>query len=361
MRANSASRGKSNKGHLMRQNESDNVLSNSSQLSGQEEQAELNTIAWHGAESILRGRDADIFVIFDCCEAGALRARSRSSHSHSFEFLGACSRQEYTPGPGKHSFTRALIWALRKLKDSSPKGFDSAELRKKIISAPNPDGRRFIPVLFSREPTSFDHIWIYPKSLDDPNSALEHESSRGYRQDRPPMDSIGLRFRFSKRQDEEQVKKLAETLSQFAKEQRNCLGVHHVELVEYAGTFKDAVHTVIQRGKNGCHNTKAINATQDMGDDAGRDVEEIIDDAPLSEEQKSILRIFFDHMQAQSQWLTNEKITLVVVSFIVGVFSTLFFWHQFFFLPHARMLQAWGYWGVSPDQRPMLGGAGACC
>lgn len=358
MRANSASRGKSNKGHLMRQNESDNVLSNSSQLSGQEEQAELNTIAWHGAESILRGRDADIFVIFDCCEAGALRARSRSSRSRSFEFLGACSRQEYTPGPGKHSFTKALIWALRKLKDSSPKGFDSAELRKKIISAPNPDGRRYIPVLFSREPTSFDHIWIYPKSLDDPNSALEHESSRGYRQDRPPMDSIGLRFRFSKHQDEEQVKKLAETLSQFAKEQRNCLGVHHVELVEYAGTFKDAVHTVIQRGKN---DLKAMISVKSTDDDEGKEMEKIIDDAPLSEEQKSFFRSLVDHVQVRSRRVTLKKVALVIMSFIAGVFSTLFFWHQFFFLPHARMLQAWGYWGVSLDKRPMLGGAGTCC
>lgn len=344
----------------MKQNKSDNTLSNSSQQSRKDDQVKLNTIAWHGAENILREKDADVFVIFDCCEAGALRARSRSSHTRSFEFLGACDRKEYTPGPGKHSFTKALIWALRKLRISSPNGFDSAELRKNIISAPNANGR-YIPVLFSREPTSFDHIWIYPKSLDETKSAPEHDSFRVYRQDRPPMDSLSLRFRFSKRQDEEQVKRLAETLSQFAKEQRNCLGVHHVELIEYAGTFKDAVQTVIQRRKNGCHDTKSINATQDTGDDEGRDVEEIIDDAPLSEEQKSILRILFDHVQARSQWLTHKKVALVVLSFMAGVFSTLFFWHQFFFLPHARMLQAWGYWGISPDKLPMLGGAGACC
>src|SRR5436305_613963 len=80
-----------------------------------QEQLDRNTIAWNMAEKCIESTEADILVIFDCCQAGTLRHDFRSRPGRCFEFLVACAANETTRIPGPGSFTSALIWALKEL------------------------------------------------------------------------------------------------------------------------------------------------------------------------------------------------------------------------------------------------------
>lgn len=226
-------------------------------------------MAWHGAEHYFKKISADVLVIFDCCEAGTLRANSRASARHSFEFLGACDYDQYTPTPGQHSFTSGLIWALGQLKHHP--GFDSAELREKIMSAPNAEGKRLTPVLFPREHPNVDHVWIAPKSpgrtdriSGTPTSPNGSVSSAHYREDRP-MEFLDMRFRFSKRQTEPQVQRFSEALSQFARDQGSNLGVRRVELIDHASVFRDAALILGKRGS--VNSAKSMPCNEDEEDE----------------------------------------------------------------------------------------------
>ncbi|KAF4313023.1 hypothetical protein GTA08_BOTSDO01707 [Botryosphaeria dothidea] len=218
------------------------LTSNSSQESRTADQRSRNSVAWRGAEQRFKGMQADVLVIFDCCEAGTLQGDFRTQHS--FEFLGACSRDQLTPGPGKQSFTRALIWALCQLKDSP--GFDSAELKEKIISAPHADDEPRTPVLFPRDYPNFDHVWISPKAPKTDEMASDNSASPRYREDQP-TEFLDLRFRFSKRQTEQQVQRLADAFSQFAGDQGSNLGIRRVELMDYASKFRDVALSITSR------------------------------------------------------------------------------------------------------------------
>ena len=94
---------------------------------------------WNKAENILADSSADVLAIFDCCHAGSVASASsllrQSSNERCCEFLAACGRAEWTSGPGPNSFTCALIWALKELKDKGPS--TTLELCRKISQAPH--------------------------------------------------------------------------------------------------------------------------------------------------------------------------------------------------------------------------------
>ncbi|KAF2732832.1 hypothetical protein EJ04DRAFT_303169 [Polyplosphaeria fusca] len=71
---------------------------------------------WNKIEQTLRSDDieGDILTILDTCYSSNL-AKSGTEDTRTFELLSACTPDATTSKPGPHSFTRALISALREL------------------------------------------------------------------------------------------------------------------------------------------------------------------------------------------------------------------------------------------------------
>jgi hypothetical protein len=97
-------------------------------------QLKIATIAWDCAEDILvEAEHANVLVVFDCCDAGNLcKARSPAR----FEYLAACLPGARTKPAGPKSFTRALIWSLKELRNHDQGWYPTSELRDKITKAP---------------------------------------------------------------------------------------------------------------------------------------------------------------------------------------------------------------------------------
>jgi hypothetical protein len=132
-----------------------------------------NFIAWRSAEeNLVSAEDAELFIIFDSCDAGSL---SRYRGAPKFEFLGACAAGAVTLPPGKNSFTRALIWAFQKLRRKSPPAFTTPELQNTITEAPMWRKSQW-PPLNQRRWSTLPYIVISAKE-DEPNGS------------RPPIDS----------------------------------------------------------------------------------------------------------------------------------------------------------------------------
>ncbi|OCL06507.1 hypothetical protein AOQ84DRAFT_390144 [Glonium stellatum] len=170
-----------------------------------EEPHRRNSIAWGSAEHSLKMTEADFLVIFDCCDAGTLWSQSRSPR-RCFEFLGACEGEGTTPKPGPHSFTSALIWALKELR--ARPSFQSSELRKKIESAPN-FSKAQRTSLFPRFAPSQEHIWITPH--DCANSQVLEPPNGEYRD--AGNEYLDLRFHFHHHLDESDIINTAKAIS----------------------------------------------------------------------------------------------------------------------------------------------------
>ena len=84
-------------------------------------------IIWEQVEAVLADAIPDLLVIFDCCFAGRL-AQSKVRGPHKiFDFIGSTLAEKKARGPGRDSFTSALVHALKQLA-SKPDGFDLTEL-----------------------------------------------------------------------------------------------------------------------------------------------------------------------------------------------------------------------------------------
>lgn len=130
--------------------------------------SEMNCVKWHEAENMLSYVKADIFAIFDCCNAGRL---CHTRGPALWEVLGACSEDQTTEPPSPESFTRALIWALQQLRLKEKCRFSTSELRRKIKEAPDlPEHQQ--PPLKNRTNDSLPHIYIAPYSKEENASAL---------------------------------------------------------------------------------------------------------------------------------------------------------------------------------------------
>ncbi|KAF2230440.1 hypothetical protein EV356DRAFT_536373 [Viridothelium virens] len=128
-----------------------------------QKQLRRNGIVWDLAEANIKDVEADVFLIFDCCHAGAL---CRSMENQRFGALAACAADAKTKIPGKTSFTTALIWALGQLASRSNKPFfESWELRKKIVNYPD------FPQ--DQDPQSFGpNICLAPFSFDNNHQGI---------------------------------------------------------------------------------------------------------------------------------------------------------------------------------------------
>ncbi|OCK77316.1 hypothetical protein K432DRAFT_428101 [Lepidopterella palustris CBS 459.81] len=159
-------------------------------------------IAWKNAENQISSPEADVLIIFDCCEAGAWQ-QSRSPR-RIFEFLGACKQGERTRSPGPSSFTSALIWALKEL--STKAAFQTSELRNKIKEYPKFPQQD--PVLYNRAAPSHDHIWITPPVIDGKEPELPDAEYRDARN-----EYMDLRLYFNRPITETVVINTAQSLS----------------------------------------------------------------------------------------------------------------------------------------------------
>lgn len=168
----------------------------------------INSVQWKPAEMLLlASRVGDLLAIFDCCDAGNL---CHFRGPHRFEVLGSCCDGQETPPPGPRSFTTALTWALRKLKQNPIRGkgwFTTPELRDKIKSYHRFPQDQW-PHLGHRELESaaLGHIVIAPTT---PNATAADNPSPN-----PPLQDsnlhfLDLRFHFHGDIDEEALENLA--------------------------------------------------------------------------------------------------------------------------------------------------------
>ncbi|KAM3066683.1 hypothetical protein ACMFMG_002393 [Clarireedia jacksonii] len=105
-----------------------------------DENKDLHEIVWNSAEHNIQDTQGDVLVIFDCCNAGEMDRNVRGSAftRRAFEYMAATSHNSTTKKPGLHSFTAALIWALKEMVRCKPgKKFSTQELLLKIFNAPN--------------------------------------------------------------------------------------------------------------------------------------------------------------------------------------------------------------------------------
>jgi hypothetical protein len=161
----------------------------------------MSCVAWHSAESNLDQTQGDVLCIFDCCNAGRLcqyRGLTR------FEYLGACSAEQTTPGPGSRSFTTALIWALRELHRPTS-SFPTSELQLKITEAPN-FSKTQRPPLGHRIRPSPDHIRIAPLGREPTPAPQVEEGPSTY-------EVLELRFHFKDTLTDEHIIQVADELS----------------------------------------------------------------------------------------------------------------------------------------------------
>lgn len=140
------------------------LLTICSKTSSSEKENKDTSIEWSLVEGVLSKTKADVLEIFDCCHAGLLCAPAEQTRSltRSFEILTACAHNQRTPTPGPHSFTTALVWALKELARSE--GFFTNQLNAKIREYPD-FSRNQQPQLFpSRFDPSGDYLHMAPVS-----------------------------------------------------------------------------------------------------------------------------------------------------------------------------------------------------
>lgn len=286
------------------------LCSNSSQASRKAGNRKNNSVEWQPVVSLIEATRADVLVIFDCCYSGSLQT-IRAPRNRRFETLGASGYNETTPGPGPRSFTSALIWALGQLKDTD--GFDTKELKDKIREAPGFPKDQQNPVLFHHPRHSDEHVWIAPQLVERCGGPLSpSKPSPRYREDRP-SEFLDVRFRFSKRQDEQQVAHFAQGLSKFAREEGSSLGIHRMELNDYAPLLKDSVLRL---------------------------------QAHIREKQNpNPPRIIIENQK--NERLSGYWAFVTVKAFLSGIFLTLLLWFSFFYIPYQQRLGQGHQWSDS--------------
>ncbi|KAF2470784.1 uncharacterized protein BDR25DRAFT_303768 [Lindgomyces ingoldianus] len=199
-----------------------------------ENEEQRNCIAWSGAESNLTSSQADVLVIFDCCEAGGIGGHKVRSYSKpNFEFIAACGMREKAARPGEKSFTSALMWALRELICEYP--FTSITLVDKIKKYPHRDPRQN-PELLRRDEVADGIVWIAPIKAGEPQP---ESIARSEHRD-PRHEYIDLRLNFYRPVKAEDVKEMARTLSRLVNNEPT-FEAKHIALLDVSSTFSKAV------------------------------------------------------------------------------------------------------------------------
>lgn len=109
--------------------------------------------------------ECDILAILDCCFASNLQKNSQETHPRAYELLTASGYNRVTAGPGKHSFTTALISSLKDLlKEDGERRFNIRQVCEKVNLHPE---RRHNP----------SHVWSRLKTHGRPITLAPLNSS----------------------------------------------------------------------------------------------------------------------------------------------------------------------------------------
>jgi hypothetical protein len=162
---------------------------------------QVHSACWTTPERVLLDADADVLAIFDCCHALALCDTNFRSISR-FEYLGACSSEERTKGPGEESFTTALIWALEKLKTCGP--FTMEKLRQEITSYSKVDKfpRHQYPHFGNPWDPGLSCIMIHPIKKDQTVDGVPTGSICAQEPKKLISESLDVRLHFTKLVDD---------------------------------------------------------------------------------------------------------------------------------------------------------------
>lgn len=117
---------------------------------------------WNKVEEELRDDEveADVLTILDTCYASNFVRKSGKRAIKKFELVAACAIDQTTASPGKYSFTRALIDALKELLDVHKDPISTWRLQQRINLNKN---RSETPALiWSREQDNEHHIFLAP-------------------------------------------------------------------------------------------------------------------------------------------------------------------------------------------------------
>jgi hypothetical protein len=171
-----------------------------------EESSELHEIVWNSAENNIKQTKSDVLVIFDCCHAGELEKNIRSGFKRrAFEYLAATSANSTTRKPGKHSFTTALIWALKDLVTTA-KSFTTQELLTSILHKAPDFPQEQSPRLSERGSSCLRRIVLAPLSED---LIIETPETKPQEEEEGARTDLSLRFVFNKHITQNMVKDLA--------------------------------------------------------------------------------------------------------------------------------------------------------
>jgi hypothetical protein len=186
-------------------------------------------IMWDRAEHILQEFKHDHLVIFDCCDGGFLSTRGAR---HAFEYLVACEGKKKTRLPGPHSFTSALIWALKELKPMAP--FNMQTLKDKIKQYEDfPNDQE--PLVFARP----DHV-AGPISMAPIANVSENpvgRSSNGFSNIGPEERSfVDLRLFFTKDICTEDAMHVASMISPAVQSRNLEFNATHVSVLDQGRT-----------------------------------------------------------------------------------------------------------------------------
>lgn len=192
--------------------------------------------------------------------------------------------------------------------------------------------------------------------------ASDNSASPRYREDQP-TEFLDLRFRFSKRQTEQQVQRLADAFSQFAGDQGSNLGIRRVELMDYASKFRDVALSITSRKRLEIdYSATPVSNENDEREEYG--TAPITDTAkkPSSSDHCEVasspeVQNLMHEVEERSLRLFCKRFAIVMVSFLAGVLCTLFFWYLFFFAPYYHVFQLWEFlslWGLPTGERTLM-------
>ncbi|KAJ9603891.1 hypothetical protein H2200_011413 [Cladophialophora chaetospira] len=174
---------------------------------------EVSRVLWEEVETSLERAAADLLVIFDCCYAGLLaNDELRAAPPRKiFEYVGATTGRRTARGPGKSSFTTAMIWALRELS-AEENGFKITQLLTKIRKAPDFSKTCQEPVWSPRGRNSALYMLkLRPLSSAEPEQQDSSFAEVQALEDVQPV-YLQLQLVFDKSLDEEHISSLTECL-----------------------------------------------------------------------------------------------------------------------------------------------------
>jgi hypothetical protein len=204
--------------------------------------------------------------------------------NRSFEYLGATASYAVTPGPGKRSFTRALIWALKDLGKGSdpPNLFTTTQLVRRIREAPD-FCRRQVPTLNSRESTSCQRLILCPlPSTKQQNDDAVKSPTKS------TTEILKLNFHFESASGDTELRALANILVRhITTTQRGSL--HRVTFGGIIGV-KSAVHNAIDiwRRRSGSAIINPISTISLLRPESEPDIHQQ-QPSPISEQQSARL------------------------------------------------------------------------